>query len=295
MSKQQHSSAQHQHGTTTALLRLSYVPILVCVIAFARAAVYRLHGTIQREKGGCQRYGWYSSSSAEFQCDHKPLDIHATLALLWLAVYATQVLLLATDNHAWHRRLGRLGLVVAILNCTGMFLLAVAELHPDTAMSQTDRPDDFTPFMFLVATKVSICVGLSIVSLYGKSKGRDLEGHKLWMFRAFLSSFTTPVIRFYPLVLRLLAGTDCFQQNREKFVMGSMFVSELVCVVVYTMAQRQTRPREKFWDLFMKLQVVTFIAALGKEMMFASAHGMFIIGMAQCAAEKYLGVERVEL
>ena len=277
---------QASHSTTTALLRLSYVPVLVCIVAFTRSAVYRLNGAIQRNQGGCQRFGWYSSSSAEFQCDHKPLDVHASLALMWLAVYALQVLLLATGNPKWHRRLGRLGLVVALLNCAGMFLLATAELDPETAMKKTDRPDDFTPFMFLVATKVTVCVSLSIWALYGKPKC-DVEAHKLWMFRAFLSSFTTPVIRFYPLVLRLLAGTDCFQQHREKFVMGSMFVSELVCVVVYTVAQRQTRTQ--FWDMFMKLQAVTFGVAVFKEIYFASTHGTFIAGMAECAADKYAG------
>lgn len=141
------------------------MPVLVCVVAFARAAVYRLNGAIQRDKGGCERFGWYSSSSAEFQCDHKPLDIHATLALMWLAVYASQVLLLATTNNTWQSRLGRLGLVVAVLNCAGMFILATAELNPETAMETTDRPDDFTPFMFLVATKVTVCVSLSIFAL----------------------------------------------------------------------------------------------------------------------------------
>lgn len=67
--------------------------------------------------------------------------------------------------------------------------------------------------------------------------------------------------------------------------MGSMFVSELVCVVVYTVAQLKTRTR--FWDVFMKLQAGTFVAALIKEIAYASTHGTFIAGMAECAADKY--------
>lgn len=258
------------------LLSLSVMPIVVCVLAFARSAIYRITYTPSH----CKSFGWYSSSSAEFQCDYKPLDIHATLALLWLAVFAIQVSLIgALGKPLWHRFFGRIGLVIAFANAIGMIYLAYKDVTDP--MKKTDRPKDFTPFMFLVAFKVSACLAISVRCLY--SKGRDIEGHMLWMFRTFVCSFTTPVIRFYPMVLRMLAGKNCFEANRDRFVMGAMFVSEMTCIVLYSLAQKQTRTT--FWDGFMKLQFLTFLLATANEARFAWTHGLFIGGMAQCFLE----------
>lgn len=134
--------------------------------------------------------------------------------------------------------------------------------------------------MFLVAVKLTVCLVLSLKAIYD----RKVEDHFLWIYRGFITSFTTPVIRFYPAVLRHLAGDDCFQANRDKFVMGAMFVSELVCVVIYVLVQLKTR--KEFWDTFMEIQVVIFAFALLKEIRFAATHGTFIHGVVQCALDK---------
>jgi hypothetical protein len=260
------------------LLQLSYTPILICVLAFARSAFYR----ITYNPPECSKFGWFSSSSGEFTCDHKPLDFHATLALAWLSVFSIQVGLMVFGQNRLHKLFGKTGFSIAFANAAGMFWLAIHDtLHP---MKTTDRPPDFTPFMFLVAAKLTLCLIFSVQAIMSKNN-RDVENHFLWIFRGFITSFTTPVIRFYPAVLRHLAGRDCFEQHREKFVMGAMFVSELTCVILYSLAQVKTR--KKFWDLFIKLQVLTFVTAAVKEFQFAGEHGLFISGMVQCAAEKY--------
>lgn len=257
------------------LLKLSYVPVVVCVLAFARSAFYR----ITYNPPECQSFGWFSSSSGEFQCDHKPLDFHAICALLWLGIYACQVVFLSLGWNSWHKAFGKLGFIGAFVNAGGMFWLAIHDyLHP---MEKTDRPADFTPFMFLVAFKLTACLIMSWLAV----TEHQYENHFLWMFRGFITSFTTPVIRFYPAVLRHLAGQECFQQNRDKFVMGAMFVSEVVCVVLYSLAQK--RCRKQFWDVFMKLQLLTFAFSLFNEVRFAETHGVFFWGMAQCAVDKY--------
>ena len=262
------------------VLELSSLPVLICVVSFAKAAYYRLTYTPEH----CRNFGWYSSSSGEFQCDYKPLDYHAILALAWLVTYALQVSLLALGKPDWHKITGKVGFVVAFLNAAGMFWLATQDtINP---MPQTDRPPDFTPFMFLVAIKLTVCL---IISLWSIWRQHDTESHMLWMFRGFVTSFTTPVIRFYPLVLRLAAGDDCFVRNREKFVMGAMFVSELVRVILYTMVQQKTR--KVFWDAFMKAQAATFFLALFNEIKFASETGFFVTGMVECWMEKNLDVD----
>lgn len=232
----------------------------------------------------CKSFGWFSSSSGEFQCDHKPLDLHAKWALIWLTIFSAQVVLMSAGMYKAHRIFGKLGFVGAFANAAGMFWLAIQEAFFDK-MKKTDRPPDFTPFMFLVALKLTTCLIFSVLAV-AKREGRDVEAHMLWIYRGFITSFTTPIIRFYPAVLRHLIGDDCFQQNRDKFVMGAMFVSELVCVIIYSWIQLRTK--KNFWDAFMMIQAVTFVAALGKEIQFASSHGTFVGGMLECAVEKYL-------
>lgn len=263
------------HDRRHYVVQLSLGPVLICVISFAKAAFYRI---VPPTTSDCTEFGWYSSSSGETQCDYKPLDYHAALALMWLATYAIQVSLIATGRQNIHKITGKVGFIVALANAAGMFYLAIQDtINP---MPKTDRPPDFTPFMFLVATKVTICLLVSLM----KIRSQDVEGHILWIYRGFVSSFTTPVIRFYPLLLRMLAGQDCFDRNRTKFVMGAMFVSELVCIVLYTMVQRKTQ--KIFWDAFMKIQAVTFLIALVKDVKFASENGFFVTGMIQCWSEQ---------
>ena len=86
------------------------------------------------------------------------------------------------------------------------------------------------------------------------------------------------------MVLRKLAGQECFERNRHKFVMGAMFVAETTCLVLYSLAQKHTRP--VFWDTFMKIQILTFAVAAAKQYQFQSTHGLFISGMCECFMEQ---------
>ena len=262
------------HERRSYMVRLSQAPILICILAFAKSTVYRL----LNPPAECKSFGWYSSSSGEFNCDHKSLDSHAVLALLWLAVFAIQVNLLSFGFKKAHRFFGKLGFVVALLNVGGIFRLAIHEaLYP---MEKTDRPHSFTPFMFLVGIKLSVCLFLSMRAIVNK----DYEDHMLWIFRGFVTTFTTPIIRAYPALLRMMTGDDCFQAHRDKFVMEAMFVAEVVCCGLFYLAQKNVP--KNFWDIFAKLQVLTFVAAAVKQVEFASEHGSFLVGVAQCALDK---------
>jgi hypothetical protein len=189
--------------------------------------------------------------------------------------------LLLAGKSSWHRAIGKLCLVGGYGNAVGVFWFAYQEMI--NPMEKTDRPPDFTVFMLVAGFKMTLCLVLSTYSIL--KKDRDFEGHMLWMYRGFLTSFTAPVIRFYPTVLRLLAGDDCFDENRHKFILGSMFVAELASCIMYTLMQRKTQP--VFWDIFMKVQSVIFLSALVKEIRLYSTHGMFVTGMVGCAMEKY--------
>jgi hypothetical protein len=257
------------------LLRLSIIPIVVCFIAFTRATIYRLI-LIPKE---CLGFGWYSSSSAEFSCDHRPLDFHAVLAVIWLLTFTFQTLSLMGNFNWFHRKLGSIGYPLAAFNVLAMLYLSMYDLlYP---MEKTDRPKIFSIFMFLTAVKI----GSALRNAYIAIQNKQIDDHMIWMFRSFITSFTTPVIRFYPLVLRKIAGDDCFQENRELFVMGSMYVAEMSCLTMYVMAQRKTQ--KVFLDSFMKSQIMVAVLVGAAELYWVQNHNLFLTGMLSCAIRKY--------
>ena len=96
--------------------------------------------------------------------------------------------------------------------------------------------------------------------------------------------FFRPIIRFYPMILRYLAGDDCFQENRGRFVMGAVTVSEITITILFSIAQRYTQP--VFWSRFMIFQTVLCTLIVIYCVAFGWEHGFFIFGMAQCALRK---------
>ena len=257
------------------ILKLSVIPIVVCFIAFTRSTIYRL----TRVPEGCKSFGWYSSSSAESSCDHKPLDWHASLAILWLITFTLQVFSLMGKLNWFHKFFGKFGLVFAVFNVLGMLYLSVYDLlYP---MEKTDRPKVFSIFMFITAIKIGNALRKSMVAL----QKHDYDAHMIWMFRAFITSFTTPVIRFYPLVLRSLAGDDCFHENRHLFVMGSMFAAEILCTIMYILSQRYTQ--KVFMDRFMQTQIVVALLVGFAEFYWVQDHSLFLVAMTKCAVGKY--------
>lgn len=285
------------------LLILSYVPVVICFIAFGFSAIFRfirtteettetetVTATVSSSSSSsfsyknptmkCKRYGWYNSSSAKVSCDHKALDIHAISALAWLFIYAIQVVLLTFRKGKWHRYFGYLGAIGAFANAGGMFWYTIDNIV--NPMKNTNRPKDFTPFMIFVGAEIAVCIWLSFHALFWKAKKRDIDQHMIWIFRAFMISFSTPLMRFYPLVVRLMFGWECFEAHKHKFVMESMFVAAAVCTSLQVLAQRYTQ--RKFFDMFLIVQFAFFFVATAKEITYAWGHGSFIVGMVQCAA-----------
>jgi hypothetical protein len=155
-----HMLPKHQ-DRRNYILQGSIIPIAICMIAFARSAFYHL--TLLPAKcrsfgwylscllpAKCRSFGWYLSATGDFQCNYTPLNLHATAALLWLAIFDIQAGLLLAGKLLWHRAIGKLGLVGAFWNAVGMFWLA----YQDTIKpmdKKTDHPPAFTPLLFVVA------------------------------------------------------------------------------------------------------------------------------------------------
>lgn len=227
----------------------------------------------------CKRFGWYASGSAKVSCDHKALDIHGVSALGWLTVYAIQIVLLAIHKGKWHKYFGYLGAIVAFINVGGIFWFTIDSIV--NPMKETNRPKDFTPFMILIGVEVATCIWMSFYALFIKAK-KDIDQHMIWICRAFMISFTTPIMRFYPLIVRLVFGWGCFEAHKKKFVIEAGFVSGVTCFILHFLTQRYTQ--RKFFDIFMVVQILFLFPVTTKQITYSSEHGSFLVGMVQCAA-----------
>jgi hypothetical protein len=220
------------------LANLTLTPILICYVAFTRSFIYRFISTPEKYAGvdmKCSRFGWLNNAAVRMTCNHRPLDIHATLAMMWLALYTIQTLAIRFNFRKTHKFVGKYLGWIAAVNVGGMVLMSVYDLF---VPMETDRPNIFGPIMVATAVFVSLCVFMSGKAL--QATPRDLDQHILWIVRAFLVSFSTPIIRFYPIVLRHIFSTECIQQkeNLETSVIGATTVAVLVCQYLFWLANR---------------------------------------------------------
>lgn len=222
------------------LTNLSLLPCLVCYLAFTRPLVYRFlpsvkPDTLQGVDLRCPTFGWLNNASVRMTCENRSLDIHATLAIAWLTLFTTQALLQLASARDLHRVVGKYIGPVALINVVGMLQLSVYDIF---VPMKTERPWIFTPFMFATAWIVLACLYMSYKGL--SAKPMDIDMHSLWMVRAFLMSFTTPVIRFYPIVLRYIFSTECIktQAALDTWVIGSMTVASTLTLYLFYLANK---------------------------------------------------------
>lgn len=263
------------------LTNISLLPCLICFLAFSRSFIYRYIKTPPDTLEGvdikCEKYGWLNNASIRMTCENRPLDIHATLALSWLVLYTTQALLMKFNLRKLHMATGKLLGVVAVINVVGMLQLSTMDIINPMV---TERPPIFTPFMFGTAIIMSWCLYESYSGLW--SVPRDMDRHALWITRCFLMSFTTPVIRFYPLVLRYVFSTACIKQklSLDTWVIGSMTVSCLLSLWFFYLVNKACldQPFDIFLNGFIAFTAVAFVIDLIQTIKM----GTFIGHMYQC-------------
>lgn len=245
------------------LTNLSLIPCLICYLAFTRPAIYRflpsykpdeLEGVDLR----CPTFGWLNNASVRMTCGNRSLDIHATLAISWLTLFTAQAVLQFFGARDLHRKVGKYLGPVALINVLGMLQLSVYDVLVPMV---TERPWIFTPFMFATAWIVLGCLFMSWKGL--KAKPIDIDAHSLWMVRAFLMSFTTPVIRFYPIVLRYIFSTECIktQAALDTWVIGSMTVASTFTLYLFYLANKAAlkNPIDKFFLFFAAFEVCALL------------------------------------
>jgi hypothetical protein len=279
--------AETQKDRLDAIVNLSLLPCLICFLAFTRPVLYRSFGIggkfvdVVRGKEDvvitkvCKKFSWLNNADFTVTCDHKPLDIHAIFACAWLVLFTVQALFIKYKFRAYHKMVGQFGMVIATINVLGMIQLSVYDwFYP---MEGTARPVLFTPFMWTLSVQMMIYIKNSYEAL----QKHDVEMHALWMYRAFISSFSTPVIRFYPLVLRYFFGTHCAELNKHKAVIGSMFIALVGCITPLSWFANRKVLKEPM-DFFMKTIIFKSTLSAVVECWYAYSRGFFVTSMLQC-------------
>jgi len=101
-------------------------------------------------------------------CNNRPLDIHATLAMMWLTLFTIQTLAIKFQFHTIHKLVGKYIGIIALINVGGMLQMSVYDILVPMV---TERPKIFTPFMFMTAWIVLGCLYMSNKGL--KATPRD--------------------------------------------------------------------------------------------------------------------------
>lgn len=108
------------------------------------------------------------------------LHVHGALALSWVLLFLTQPLLIRLRRHALHRRLGRLGLPLAIGVATTMVPAGVFQATRDAAAGAGP-----TGISGLLGVFTSGILFVALVSC-GIVARRDREAHARWLLLATL-------------------------------------------------------------------------------------------------------------
>jgi hypothetical protein len=184
------------------VLKVSVFLIVICVLAFAGSDFKRI---VDATAGGkCSLFGWFNNASSLTKCFYQPRDVHASVALMWLTCFAIQdcVLLLFNAN-SFHKSFRQIAFGIALVNVGAMLVLAYVDYTNPTEGSH--RPPTFAPMMFSIVIAFLICLIQSFVG----TVNRNLDAQILWMYRAFMTSFTTPMIRFSALHSSYLKNGMC--------------------------------------------------------------------------------------
>ena len=109
--------------TINFVFNVSLFPILLSCAAFYHPVKERLLAPITE---GCSRFGWRNPNYDI--CDHRIVDVHAWIALAWLAMYSVQIISLRLRWKSFHRAMGNLGMLIAFA-ATGSAFVSI--IHDD--------------------------------------------------------------------------------------------------------------------------------------------------------------------
>jgi hypothetical protein len=125
--------------------------------------------------------------------------LHGAVFTLWMALLIAQTQLIAARKHEIHMRLGKLGMILAILIIPVMYLTAVWQV------ARANQPPFTDPLTWTVVPLATI-VPFAALVWGGWQKRRDLQWHKRLMLSAAILVVMGPTIGRLPIAPPTVAG-----------------------------------------------------------------------------------------
>src|SRR5690349_8999418 len=125
--------------------------------------------------------------------------LHGSVFTIWMALIITQTQLIAARKHEVHMRLGKLGMLFAILMIPVMYLTAVWQV------ARANQPPFTDPLTWTIVP-VAVIIPFAILVWNGWTHRRDVQFHKRMMLSAAITVVMGPAIGRLPIAPPTLLG-----------------------------------------------------------------------------------------
>jgi hypothetical protein len=125
--------------------------------------------------------------------------LHGSVFTLWMALIVTQTQLIAGKRHEVHMRLGKAGMVLAILMIPVMYLTAVWQV------ARANQPPFTDPLTWTIVP-LGVIIPFAFVVWNGWQHRRDVQFHKRMMLSAAIIVVMGPSIGRLPIAPPVLIG-----------------------------------------------------------------------------------------
>ena len=126
--------------------------------------------------------------------------LHGLVFTLWMAVIVAQTQLIAARKHEVHMRLGKAGMLLAIVMIPVMYMTAVWQV------ARANQPPFTDPLTWTIVP-LAVIIPFAIVVWNGWAKRRDAQSHKRLMLSAAIMVVMGPSVGRLPLAPPTMGGT----------------------------------------------------------------------------------------
>jgi uncharacterized membrane protein YozB (DUF420 family) len=125
--------------------------------------------------------------------------LHGTVFTIWMALIVTQTQLIAGKKHEVHMRLGKLGMLFAVLMIPVMYMTAVWQV------ARANQPPFTDPLTWTIVP-LAVIIPFAFLVSQGWANRRDVQTHKRLMLSAAILVVMGPSIGRLPLAPPTMVG-----------------------------------------------------------------------------------------
>jgi hypothetical protein len=126
--------------------------------------------------------------------------LHGSVFTLWMALIVAQTQLISARKHEIHMRLGKAGMLFAILMVPVMYLTAVWQV------ARANQPPFTDPLTWTIVP-LAVIIPFAVVVWNGWVQRRDIQSHKRLMLSAAIMVMMGPAIGRLPIAPPTMGGT----------------------------------------------------------------------------------------